>query len=203
MSRYAREPENSGDFEYQEAPTGTHVAICYRVIDLGTQHGEYGGEEQIRNQVLVQWELPEELMTDGRPFSVSRFYTNSLHEKATLRKDLAAWRGRDFTEKELAGFDLASIIGKGCLVSVVKTQKGKSKVGAVLALPKGTKVPKLVNEPVTFFIDEWDNAVWEKLTKGLKGMIQKSDEYQERMHGSPLSNGDEPSMPIDTDDIPF
>lgn len=178
MGRYAKEPA-SGDFE--KAPPGTHVGLCFRVLELGTQHEEWQGEEKISLRVLISWELPGELMADGRPFAVSRFYTNSLHEKATLRKDLEAWRGRAFTEHELAGFDLAQILGKPCLVSVSHTEKGKERVNAVLALPKGTPVPTLTNEPLAFFLDEWDDAVFEKIPKGIRAIIERSDEYKLKM----------------------
>ncbi len=196
MGRYSKEPQG-GDFE--QAPAGTHRATCYSIIDLGTQHVEFNGEEKTQNQVMISWELPDETMSDGRPFSVSRFYTNSLHEKSSLRKDLAAWRGRDFTEQELAGFDLASIIGKGCLVSVVMNQKNKAKVGAVLAMPKGTATSKLVNDQRLFFLDEWDAHVWENLPKGLKAIIMKSDEYQQ-LHGP---GADAPPNDDDDGGLPF
>lgn len=202
MGRYARQPSGGGD--YEQPDPGTYVGVCFRICDLGTQHSDFNGEERIVNQILVSWELPGELMKDGRPFAVSKFFTNSLHEKATLRKDLAAWRGRDFTESELEAFDLASILGKACLVSVVLSTKGKSKVQAVLALPKGTPAPKATNELQSFFLDEYDEAVWETIPKGIRGIIQKSEEYQAMNGGGAPHEEDEPPVPIsDEDDIPF
>lgn len=175
MGRFSKEPAK-GDFE--KAPAGTHVAVCFRIIDLGTQHEEYQGEEHVRSKVLISWELPGETMADGRPFAVSRFYTNSLHEKSALRKDLEAWRGRAFTEAELQGFDLAKVLGVPCLVAVTHTESGREKVTAVLALPKGTPAPKPSNPLQTFFLDEWDDAVWETIPKGIQAIIKASDEYK-------------------------
>src|ERR1700685_4504260 len=95
-----------GDFE--QPPIGTHMARCVRVIDIGTQRGEYQGKVNIRRQCIIAWELPTELMSEGdsagKPFIVSRFYTASLGKKANLRADLQNWRGREFTEEELSGF---------------------------------------------------------------------------------------------------
>jgi hypothetical protein len=71
--------------------------------------------------IYVGFELAEK-MTDGKPFMVSKRYTRSMHEKAILRKDLAAWRGRDFTADELKGFDLSMIIGKNCLLNLVENK---------------------------------------------------------------------------------
>jgi hypothetical protein len=152
--------------------------VCFRVIDLGTQREEYQGEQKIANRVLVSWELPNELMADGRPFAVSRFYTNSLHEKAALRKDLEAWRGKPFTEAELERFDLASILNKAAMVSVVLSETGREKVHSVIAVPKGTPTPSVSNELLAFFIDEWDDALFAKVPKGIQEIIKRSEEYK-------------------------
>jgi hypothetical protein len=206
MGRFAREPTGG---EIEQAPAGTHLGICFRVIDLGTQHSEWEGEAKISNQVLISWELPGETMEDGRPFAASRFYTNSLHEKAALRKDLASWRGRDFTEVELAGFDLGTIVGKPCLLSIVHNKKGKAKVAAVLAVPKGTTAPTLVNDTLAFFLDDWDEDAWEKLPKGIKAIIQKSDEYHAMKNGDAPDDDaqpaavDEEEIPVEKEEIPF
>jgi hypothetical protein len=119
---------NSGG-EFVQPPTGTFLARCVRLTDLGTQTSEYEGTTRVRRQVLIGWELPEELMTTGeaagQPFLTSKFYTQSLHENATLRKDLINWRGRDFTDEELEGFDAKNILGHPCMLTLtdVKDQR--------------------------------------------------------------------------------
>lgn len=177
MGRYAQDG-GSGDFK--EAPTGTHIARCIRLIDLGTQHGEYQGQPNTRNQVLITWELCNEMMEDGKPFIVSHFYTNSLNEKATLRAHLEAWRGRQFTEEEIKKFDLMNILGKPCMVTLIANEKGKSKVSTVTSMPKGTKAPEPINKSSAFWIEEWDQAAFDALPKGIKAIIEKSDEYKAR-----------------------
>jgi len=55
------------------------------------------------------------------------------------------WRGREFSEAELAGFDVESLIGSGCMLSIVhKARDGfvYANVQAVLPLAKGTEVPE-------------------------------------------------------------
>ena len=187
MGRFAKD---SGGGDFIQAPTGTHMARCFRLIDLGTQHGEYQGQPNTRNQVLVSWELPTELMDDGKPFIVSQFYTNSLNEKATLLHHLEAWRGKQFTEKELVGFDLMNILGKACMVTVTQNDKGKSKVSAVAGLPKGITVPAQINPSSAFWLDEWSDEVFEAIPKGIQDIIKKSDEYREMIGEiQPKSNG--------------
>ena len=169
---------------FEQPPAGSHSARCIAIIDLGTQKSTYEGETQSKHQLVIRWELSNELMTDGehkgKPFTVSKFYTASLHEKAGLRKHLAAWRGRDFTPEELKGFDLQSILGKACMLSVVMSDKGKAKVEAVMALPKGMTIPAQVNPSFNFSLsgDQFSAASFEALSKGFKEMVTQSPEYQ-------------------------
>ena len=71
---------DSGGGSFQDAPPGTHVARAVKIIDLGTQKSEWQGEEKIKHQLLMVWELPnEELEVDGlkKPFTISKFYNAS------------------------------------------------------------------------------------------------------------------------------
>lgn len=178
MGRYA---QDTGGADFQQAPAGSHIARCIKIIDIGTHHGEYQGAPTVRNQIIVQWELPNETMTiDGEqmPLIVSKFYTNSLSEKANLRKDLESWRARPFSPEELMKFDLMKILGVGCMVSVVHNEKGKAKVVSVSALPRGMECPPAVNAPEAFWIDEWNQAKFDEMSEGFKKLIMDSDEYK-------------------------
>lgn len=169
----------SGSSDFEQPPVGTFLAICYKLIDIGTQHGEYQGQPTARRQVVIGWELPSELMADGQPFVVSQFYTASLNEKAKLRHDLEAWRGRAFTEEEMKGFDLRSIAGKPCMLSLID-KAGKTRVGGVMKLPKGMPVPKAVNANILFSVDEWDQKVFESFSPKFQSLIEASDEAAKR-----------------------
>lgn len=182
MGRMAKD---NGGGDFPQAPAGTHMARCFRLIDLGTQHGEYQGKPLARNQVLVSWELPNELMDDGKPFAVSKFYTNSLSEKANLRHHLEAWRGKQFTKEELDGFDLMNIIGKACMVTVTMSEKNKATVSAVTGLPKGIPCPPQINPNSAFWLDEWDDKEFAKVPEGIQKIIKQSDEYKEMVGLAP------------------
>ena len=196
MGRYAKDV---GGTEFKQAPTGNHVARCIKLTDLGTQHGEYQGQPNTRNQVLVTWELCNEPMEDGKPFTISHFYTNSLNEKATLRAHLESWRGKQFTEEEAKGFDLMNILGKPCMLTVIANEKGKSKVSSVCGMPKGIKAPEAVNPTSSFWIEEWDQTAFEAIPKGIREIIEKSDEYKARKKG----NGATDKFADMPDDIPW
>ena len=178
MGRYS---SDTGGGDFKQAPAGSHVGRAVRIIDLGTQHDEYQGEPTVRNQVLVQWELPNETVEiDGqdKPLLVGKFYTNSLGEKANLRRHLESWRAKPFTQEELERFDLMKILGAPAILSVVHNEKGKAKVVGVSAMPKGMTCPPAFNQPSAFWIDEWDDNAFTALSDGIKAIIMKSDEYK-------------------------
>lgn len=87
---YLPKPEGGN---FSPVPAGNHIAICYRLIDLGTQLVEWKGAKKTQRKVLISWELPNELMTEGeyagQPFTIGRRYTWSMSDKANLRHDLA------------------------------------------------------------------------------------------------------------------
>lgn len=102
---------------YTPAPEGTHQAVCVDVIDLGIVEGSYQGKPNKRHKIDLAWQI-DELRDDGKRFVLYKRYTLSLAEKATLRHDLESWRGRAFTEDELRGFDVETVINVNCLINV-------------------------------------------------------------------------------------
>lgn len=135
MAIMAREPES----KYVPAPEGLHVATCADVVDVGVLDHGYG----LKHYVEIRWML-EDAGEHGR-YVVRRRYTNSLSEKAALRRDLEVWRGRKFTADELKGFDLERLIGAGCQVQIVHkiSEKGGTfaNVTAIIPLGKGQVNP--------------------------------------------------------------
>ena len=200
--------ENGGS--YQKAPVGSHVARCIRLIDIGTQRGEYQGKTTWKPQVIIAWELPYEIMEateerDAAPFVVSKFYTLSLDEKANLRKHLSSWRGRDFTKNELKGFDLHNILNQPCMLSIID-KNDKSVVDAVMAITKGMQVPDRHNPIIAFDIESWQKGnaemavIFSGFSEKMQDLIKGSKECQE----GPGEYTDEPPHPADDGgDIPF
>lgn len=198
--------KDSGGGSFEQAPVGTHVARCYKLIDIGTTMQEFQGEAKKRHQIILGWELPNELMTSGefagQPFTASAFYTLSLHEKSNLRHILKNWRGRDFTEEELKGFDLKNILGKPCMVSITHNDKGRSEVGGVIALPKGMTVPDAVNPPVYFSLADFDQSAFDAFSEKMQALIAKSDEYK-ALSGKPAKQAEPAGEVAFDDDILF
>ena len=125
---------SSGKFE--PCPAGVQQAVCVDIVDHGTQPTPWGDKWKVD----VRWQTAER-MADGSPYLVNKRYTLSLNEKANLRHDLEAWRGRPFTEAEVMGFDLEKLIGVNCLLNVVHKAGAKggtfANVVSIMPLAKG------------------------------------------------------------------
>jgi len=168
----------TGTNEYPKVPTGVHNARCVRVIDLGTQRNDYGGNITYKRQVLIIWEIPDQI-TNDQPMTISKFYTLSLHEKANLGMDLVSWRGRPFTEQEKQGFDITKLLGITCQINVMHNDSGKEKVSSVMPLGKDTQLKDQYHESISFSIDDFQKGQREqfnKLSEGIRKMILRSKE---------------------------
>ena len=168
----------TGTNEYPKVPTGVHNARCVRVIDLGTQRSDYGGNITFKRQVLIIWEIPDQMSND-QPMTISKFYTLSLHEKSNLGMDLTSWRGRPFTEQEKEGFDITKLIGVPCQINVMHNDSGKEKVSSVMPLGKDTQIHEQYHESISFSIDDFQKGQREqfnKLSEGIRKMILRSKE---------------------------
>jgi len=172
--------------DFKPAPSGTHPAVCIAVIDIGTQRVTYAGKDKLQHKLVVGWELDtDEKRTDGKPFVVWSRYTLSLSEKATLRHHLESWRGRSFTEAELAGFDVKNVLGKPCMLSLThKAVNGSTyaNVSAVSAIPARMKgqTPQPSGKTVYFDIDDPDMAVFADFGDRLKDTVRNSEEWKAR-----------------------
>lgn len=190
MGLIAKETVNS---DFKPVPAGLHLARCCRLIDLGTQRivDQYG--ERDRHKINVAWEVFGDdengqplivKMTEGDfPMIISKTYTMSLSANAILRRDLIAWRGRDFNADELKGFNLRDIIGKFCMLNVTRAEydgKTFSRVEGITPVPAMLKsnLPAPVHQNLVFDFDNFDQDVFNKIPEKQREYIAASYEYQ-------------------------
>lgn len=190
MGFIAKDSGDGGNFK--RVPAGVYIGRCYSLVDLGTQmtSGQHG--EKMQHKIRIGWELfgedeqgqPLTIVIDGKemPLTISKSYTVSLHEKANLRKDLAAWRGRDFTDEEAKAFDVSKLLGAYCMVNVTTSDSGGktySNVGGLTPLPGALKnsKPSAVHENVIFNLDEPNMDVFNTFHEKLQETIKKSPEW--------------------------
>ena len=190
MSFIVENTSTGGDFK--PVPAGLHLARCYRIIDLGTQRSEYEGVEKHQRKIMLGWELHgkddegDELVTDrGDPLAIFKNYTLSWNDKANLRIDLQNWRNKPFTEEEMRRFDIQTILGAWCMLTVIqrpgKNGKLYANVKAVSPVPsviKSAGLPPAINVNQVFRLADPDLELYETFGKGLKAMIEASPEWQ-------------------------
>lgn len=177
-------PVKTSNFELP--PTGTHIARLVWLVDVGTRVDEIYHKE--KRQIFWMFELPNELMSPDEngvqhPFSVSQFLTRSMSEKANLRKELEGWRGQAFTDKQAEQFDISTVVNVPAFINVIHKPKHNSKdmkaeIASISRLPKGMECPPAINEILILDLDNFDQSVFDKLSDGIKGVIQKSNEWQ-------------------------
>jgi hypothetical protein len=213
--------KDSGGGNFKRVPSGVHIGRCYSLIDLGTQEssGQFG--TKLQHKIRIGLELfgedeqghPLVIDVDGKqlPMTISKSYTVSLHEKSAMRKDLAAWRGKDFTEEEARAFDVSKLIGAYCMVNVTTSEtngKTYSNVAGLTPLPAALKnsKPQPVHAPVVFNLDEPNMEVFATFHEKLQEAIKRSPEWVQRMGApkrEPAMAGGSSGFDDMDEDIPF
>jgi len=205
---------SSGSFT--PVPNGMHLARCYRIVDLGTQKTEHMGVPKLAYKVMLQFEVHSEdesgkptVTNKGEPMSISKNYTMSLHEKATLRNHLKMWRGRDFTPDELNGFELKNVLGAWCMLSISTSTGNDGKtytnIDAVMPVPAHLKklgLPTPFNQIKMYEIENHDSELFATFSDSLRAKIMGSMEYQ-RLPTNPPQASQSFAADMDDDSIPF
>ena len=211
MSLMAKD-KGGGDFPLIDP--GTHQAVCYGVVDLGTHENTiYQTKSQ---KVCVMWELPDQRIEydkDGLHHNIARtiskIYTLSINEaKSNLGKDLVSWRGKPFTEEEKQGFDIFSILEANCLLQIIHVQKnGKTyaNISAIVKLPKNMQRLKPESAIIQYSMADNGFEIPGTVPEWMQKLIKKSEEFV----GGSQPVGDEVEgenvqvPPTEDDDIPF
>lgn len=210
--------DNGGGGNFKRVPAGAYIGRCYSLIDLGTQltTGQYG--EKLQHKIQIAWELFGEdeqgnqltVDVDGKevPMTIKKSYTVSLHEKAGLRKDLAAWRGRDFTDDEAKAFDVSKLLGAYCMVNVTTSEtngKTYSNVAGLTPLPGALKnaKPAAVHANQVFDLDKPDMKLFASFHEKLQDAIKRSPEWAQKQGKQQSTSGFEDMPADDLEEIPF
>jgi len=127
--------KDSGDFKPH--PEGIHPAICVDVMDLGLVETDFQGVKKMVNKVKITFES-EAKTDDGKPCTVFRSFSASLHPKSNLSTFLSKWRGRPVAPGE--SINLQQLIGASCtlVISHQKNLAGKT-YASIDAVSKPTK----------------------------------------------------------------
>lgn len=195
---------SSNSFELP--PVGPVAGRCCRIVDLGSQAGEYQGKPTLKRKIKISWELAESRI-DGSAHHIARYFTLSLAENSRLLPFLQAWRGKPFTSDELAGFDLKRLLGAPAMLNIGHTQRNgrdRADILSVSPMPKGMAAPDMTTAPLSFDIDGEDaiDLFDTVLSDWERDSIAKSPEWQTRLKSMHQADR-EPGSDDDLDDIAF
>lgn len=201
---------SNGNSNYEPIATGNYPARCYSMVHLGTIEENILGTIKKLNKARVTWELPTELKVfkeenGEQPHVISKEFTLSMHEKATLRAFLKNWRGKDFTDEEAKSFDIEKLIGAPCMLNIThKTKKDGSgvyaEIGSISTMPKGYACPDAINTPFVFTYEVFDQEKFNGLPEFMRNKMVNSDEYKLAVNGAQHI---ESPAEEESDDLPF
>jgi len=167
-------------------PQGTYHAVCFSVIDLGTQKVEYQGNVSLKRQLYVTWEIPSEritIMIDDEEKEVPRIigkkYTASLNPRANLRKVAESLR-----LMKNGTFDPEDLICVNSMLSIGNFTKDNGDEGHYISgislLMNG--IAKIEPESDTTYFS-WDDSdrMPIDLPDWLTDILKESDEYKLKM----------------------
>ncbi len=195
----------------QLIPAGNYIARCYQMIQIGTVTETIMGKVVTAPKVRIGWELPEEKRVfdeakGEQPLTISMDFTLSMNSKATLRKTLASWRGKDFTEEEAKGFDVVKLLGAPCMLNIIHKPgvadptKLYEKISSVSPIPKGVKVLPQITPTFVLTYDDWDDSKFATLPDFITDKMKGSSEFQARLRPAETSIHNDEEI---NNDLPF
>jgi len=202
-----------GGSDWEPVPAGTHIARCVTCVSFGLQETGFGPKDKVYlgfevPSVRVEWKKDDK-DCEG-PAIIGSAYTNSIHDKAILGQHLVSWRGRTFTEAERESFDLFTVVGVPCMISVThKEVNGKTyaNITGIMGLPPGTAVTEQETASVKYHPQDSTTSI-----EGLPEWMQKKIQAGEVLATGQSENPAPPIQPPPgaavtdpnfDDDIPF
>lgn len=180
---------NTGGASYEPIASGSYPARCYSIIHIGTIEETILGTTKKLNKVRITWEMPTEMKVfkeenGEQPQVLSKEFTLSLHEKATLRNFLKNWRGKDFTDEEAKAFDIEKLVGAPCMINIThkKSKDGNktyAEIGSISPMPKGMICGQQINPSFIFTYENFDLQKFNTtLPDYIKNKMINSDEFK-------------------------
>ncbi len=112
--------EKNSSMPFVQAPAGRYQAVCVDVVDEGMQPNTFK-EGKLEPKISIAFQL-NKLNDDGRRYLISRWFTFSLHEKASLSAFVC-----DFLEIPYAQlpdtFDVETLIGRNVRMKIMQEPK--------------------------------------------------------------------------------
>lgn len=188
-------------------PAGLHQAICFAVVDIGTQSFAFKGKAQEKRCIRIGWQIPsirrQFVNNSGTLMDVassiwSQKITLSMFKKSKLRPLIENWIGKPFkTDEDAWNFEFDSLCGvhAQCQVQVGHEEADSGEVYErvmnVLPPAKG-QLEKREGDSIQFHIENLE-AIPRDLPPFIDKNIRESAEFREfARSGGGISLGDAP-----------
>ena len=135
---------NAPKAQYDLITEGLHPAVCCQIHNVGHQSFK-GGPPGLSPKCVLIFEVDQKMASgtmQGKPMTISKGYpmfmgNNAKGVPSALKTHMQGWRGRPFTDAELADFSLKRVLGKPCTLMIAHTPKegGGMKATIVSILP--------------------------------------------------------------------
>lgn len=199
---------NPGQSDYKPCPAGTFSATVIRLYYLGTQPSNDPKYKPAKKIVIV-FEIDEPLEPGSdKNFTISTTVGFSLNEKSGLTKLFKPVLGSRWP-KEGSDFDIESLLGLKCLVTIAHVTRGDktyANVGSVGGLPRGMAPFEAMSDEFCWsYDDEPRDGVPEWVQKAAANCIEltglKNSSVPASTPGAMPTNGhavdpDDPNAPF-------
>ena len=178
---------------------GIYDAVCYSVLDIGTQENKFGK----KHQIVLGWKFLEFTYEDGNPVSYHATYTLSMNEKARLREILAGWVLQG--NKNPEAFDFQNLLGLGCKLILAPNSNGN--ITAKSAMPMEVKDNQKI-ETEFFSFEDYDGGELPSFLKTERNKwkldrICDSEEYKGIVEKNEDHKVDNMNNDVKDEEIPF
>lgn len=184
--------ENKPKVQRPIPPAGTHIAVCYSIIDLGTHMKTFPGQQPMPTPLVhISWELtglPPQIFDPQKgpqPMAIFQEYTLSIGDKAKLAQVLKVWGG--ITEIKNLETIIPKYIGAPCMIQIIhnhdKVQQNIIYANiagggrGIMQLIKGTPWNKAQNPHMLFDLNKFNWAQFHKMPPFIQAKIKQSQEW--------------------------
>lgn len=191
-------------FEKQLPPEGMVNAKCYAVVDLGSQENEWKWVKKLQRQIQISFET--DVMWDfgdkwQLPLWVWETFSFFITETSNLGKMLEQRLG---AIPDPNNFNIFDLVGKTAELMILhKTSKAGKTRAKIMAVKPGKKDWELINKPVMFTLDAFNEEEFFKLPARQQKVVQNTPEYEKILEQMEGTNPAETKAKDDGSDLPF
>ena len=182
-------PKNESK-QFEPVPEGTQLGIIIGLYNLGRQSHTFQGEEKLRDEFRVTFELPKvtrEFDGETKPMVISKSGSYSIHPKSFLRKVIESALGH-LKDSEAEALDMEKMLGKPVLLNIKHFEKndgGKAAyIESVTPIVDGMEIPKQFNKNTVFDIADYSTDEYDELPQFLKDKVDAALALKEKLYSS-------------------